>query len=820
MNTRRATLAVSLVLLLSLPSVAMAGGGNGAHHYARAQHHVQQARSLRLTNRTQARAHLGEARLHRAKGLLWAAKNASKPNPEAVKKLERAVKALERAKLDHGPEGAIAARHGNKLVREAFNMIRSAETALAVQQPAALVTHESNLHTSQQARQRTASKRSRTRTRSRSRLTKRSRKVIKRESSRMSLKGSELVRQSRALDKQAQALAIEAKQNGSTELSTKSQAIYVQSAELRAKGYRAQAEGLRLAADAATPKRRKQLKARAKRLERKADNIEAQRSAVIDKNPHLKSAEALKAASAALGGAADANHGDQHHGVAGDHQSQPKADQKLLTGPTQQAADAEKPDVLGKDANTADGAHSDAHQQQLASQRPQVKGDYGKLKKYLNNKDLGSAFTVLKALERDAGNTRGVKGLWKRFQVARARRKMRRAAVKLGKESLRDGTAAKAYKQNWKDFNDPNLERYARDLMAQAGNDPEKVAQVQEHLREVLNSYHTGFVGELRNNPSNYQQSRRVLRHLERKRTQHKGIRKLLSGLAGLVLGSPRGAQRKLDRALISEARRQVKQGGVDGAITAQLMLTEAKSRGLGKSWRFRRAQSKARRNLKKTIKEAVKSGDPDAVRQAYTLREAYDIDRKGADYRISEREARQMEKDVGRAERNFVNVLAKQAEWMVKWPRMAEQFGYTPELIAQVTQMAREHVSNAIDANQKVSSSTMRRLNKVEKQLNATKPGIIRRVLGLPWALAKLPFKAIKFFTVTQYRHLRYSKTGGVPPAPIEPGRLQGLLENYVRTKQQSQGGVNLDQIAGLGDRAQQAQAGGYDPSDPYNQN
>jgi hypothetical protein len=394
-------------------------------------------------------------------------------------------------------------------------------------------------------------------------------------------------------------------------------------------------------------------------------------------------------------------------------------------------------------------------------------GTLGQLKAYVSNKDLSSALTVLKSMEQSAAKATGVKGLWKKFQAKRARRVLRKAAVAVGREAIRTGGAA----------GDQQLLEQRREYATQvralraAGMTPEQRQALRAELAQVPN---------LRTSGSKYSQARNVLRHLNRagNKFSKKPVRRVIAALGNMVFGSVRSSNAKLDRELVREARYLTKKGP-DGAVQARLLLMSAKTRGMGKTWRFKRAHRKARRALGKTIKKAIKDGDPSGVELAYQLRESYEMDRKGPDYRLSDREIGKMNKNIQRAEQSLVKNLAKQAAWIAKYPRQAQQFfGYGPDAAATVNGLARETASRLMQNGSSVPRSVIRMMSKTDGKLNARKPGILGRIARLPLKVALLPFKVLHWATVNQARHFIYNKSGGAPPPPMKPERLNQLMQ------------------------------------------
>lgn len=409
----------------------------------------------------------------------------------------------------------------------------------------------------------------------------------------------------------------------------------------------------------------------------------------------------------------------------------------------------------------------------------QPSGTLRQLKAYVSNKDLSSALTVLKSMEQSAAKATGIKGLWKKFQVKRARRTLRKAAVAVGTDAIRTGGAA----------GDQQLLEQRREYANQvralraAGLTPEQRQALRAELAQVPN---------LRTHGSKYSQARNVLRHLNSagKRYEKKPVRRIIAALGNMVFGSVRSSNAKLDRALIKEAR-YLTTKGPDGAVQARLLLMSAKTRGMGKTWRFKLAHRKARRSLSKTIRKAIKDGDPSGVELAYQLRESYEMDRKGPEYRLSDKEIRGMNKNIERAEQSLVKNLAKQAAWIAKYPKQAQNFfGYGPDAAATVNGLARETASRLMQNGSSVPRSVIRMMNKTDNKLNARKPGILGRIARLPLKVALLPFKVLHWATVNQARHFIYNKSGGAPPPPMKPERLNQLMQSSMPRQQEMEQG------------------------------
>ncbi|MCK5797557.1 MAG: hypothetical protein KAI47_10260, partial [Deltaproteobacteria bacterium] len=231
--------------------------------------------------------------------------------------------------------------------------------------------------------------------------------------------------------------------------------------------------------------------------------------------------------------------------------------------------------TAGKRKATSGTQIPDAEQPAAATAQPNTakrSASYGRLKRHLTNKDLSSAMQVLDAMEHEAGQAHGIKGIWKRFQAGRARRAVRRRAVDIGREAIRTGGAA----------GDQQLleqrREYAKQVRAlrSAGMTPDQRQALRAELAQVPN---------LRTHGSNYAQARAVLRHLNTKgqKYEKKPVRRIIARLGSMVFGSVRSANAKLDHALISEARHLMAQGP-DGAMQARLLLLNAKGRGQGKT--------------------------------------------------------------------------------------------------------------------------------------------------------------------------------------------------------------------------------------------
>ncbi len=409
----------------------------------------------------------------------------------------------------------------------------------------------------------------------------------------------------------------------------------------------------------------------------------------------------------------------------------------------------------------------------------QPSGTLRQLKAYASNKDLSSALSVLKSMEKSAAKATGIKGLWKKLQVKRARRTLRKAAERVGVEAIRTGGAAA----------DQQLLEQRREYATQvralraAGLTPEQRQALRAELAQIPS---------LRTSGSKYSQARHVLKHLNRagKRYEKRPVRRIIAALGNMVFGSVRSSNTKLDRALIKEAR-YLTTKGPDGAVQARLLLMSARTRGLGKTWRFKLAHRKARRSLSKTIRKAIKEGDPSSVELAYQLRESYEMDRKGPDYRLSDKEIRNMNKNIERAELSLVKNLAKQAAWIAKYPKQAQNiFGYGPDAAATVNNLARETASRLMQNGSSVPRSVIRMMSKTDNKLNARKPGILGRIARLPLKVALLPFKVLHWATVNQARHVIHNKTGGAPPPPMKPERLNQLMQSGMPRQQEMEQG------------------------------
>lgn len=433
-------------------------------------------------------------------------------------------------------------------------------------------------------------------------------------------------------------------------------------------------------------------------------------------------------------------------------------------------------------ANTQAGTVQPGNSQVPDAEQPVIgakAGTYKQLKQYVANKDLNSALGVLKSMEAEAAGATGIKGLWKKTQVARARRALRKGATAAGIEAIRTGGASQ----------DQQLVEQRREYANQvrqlrtAGITPEQRQQLRAEIAQVPS---------LRTNGSRYAQARAVLRHLNQKgkKFEKRPVRRVIAALGNLVFGSARSSHKKLDRALLKEARYLTKQGP-DGAVQARLLVLSAKSRGMDRSWNYRLTHRKARRALSNTIKKAIKSGDAAGVELAYQLRESYEMDRKGPDYRISEREIRTMDKQIAKAELNLVKNLAKQAAWIAKYPKQAQMyFGYGPDAAATVNNLARETASRLMQNGAAVPNKLMRQMNKTDSKLNQRKPGLLTRIATLPIKIALVPFKILHWATINQARHFVYNKTGGAPPPPMQPEQLNQLMQSHMPRQQDMQQG------------------------------
>lgn len=474
-------------------------------------------------------------------------------------------------------------------------------------------------------------------------------------------------------------------------------------------------------------------------------------------------------------------------------------------------ADSEAPQVA--DAEQPGGAKPKAEQQPKRvyepSKRERVEADYGKLKKHLKLRDLGSAFAVLKAMERETAEKGGIGN---KFKLWKAKRKMRRAAEKLGKQAIRDGGAAAdvAFREGKSDPNSP----LAQERRA--------IAEHVQKLREngLTAEQHKQILKELdeMNAVSNYTTAREVLDHLGSRMKKHGLARRVISKVAGLVVGAiartpivgrvaaklgvgnTHTAHRTLDRELLSEAK-YLRKRGIDGAMAARLLLSEARSRGMGKTKlplkilhsRYHRTAWRAERALKKIVKDSKKIGDVASVEKAYELKAAYQIDklaRKGKspeEYEMSDRLANKMEKDIATAEVNLIKTCAKVTKWILKNPQMAQQYGWDISAAETVNAFGTESAKRLVEKGFDVPDKYLDSLAKNHDMIHAKEPGLLKRLWRSPLNVLAWPFRVGKFVfgevlnPKMQWRAMKNQHLGNSTPPPIDPQKMDYLMRVHL---------------------------------------
>ena len=70
-----------------------------------------------------------------------------------------------------------------------------------------------------------------------------------------------------------------------------------------------------------------------------------------------------------------------------------------------------------------------------------------------------------------------------------------------------------------------------------------------------------------------------------------------------------------------------------------------------------------------------------------------------------------------------------------------------------------------------------------------ASRDGSDGFIASLPLKLALLPFKVLHWATVNQARHFVYNKTGGAPPPPLKPERVNQLMQSHMPRQQEMEG-------------------------------
>jgi hypothetical protein len=460
-----------------------------------------------------------------------------------------------------------------------------------------------------------------------------------------------------------------------------------------------------------------------------------------------------------------------------------------------QAADDESPGFERRGETPAVAAAEPAAREAASAPSMSMKDAKRNFNYSVKNRNLDGALAMLQVMEKEASQRSGVGGWWARRTVSGTRAKLRRAAVVAGKASIRDGSAAESVNSRLGKEERRELGRQAREVHNEIKGKVEsgewtkeqgeqEWAQVKARVRELLS----------KSSPSNYDSARSALTHLEKTALSYKGkpVQRLLAGLATVLhlRGTPQRAQRKLDRALLKQVRylgtkRALKELGVDAVLQAKLLLDAAKTRGLDQKMRLRHwyARRKAFKNINRSIKRGVSEGNPDAVYQSYMLKHSMLSGgsklHQADGYQLPEKETEKFNHDMASAKITMVDKLARQAEWILKYPRAATQDQFDTSTAAKILTIARTMADQLPNQGIYAKNSTLNRLNRVEKQLNARAPGLFKKVfINFPLAVVKAPFKIVKYLTVNQVRFLLYHKQGGAPKEPLDRARLIQILE------------------------------------------
>lgn len=413
----------------------------------------------------------------------------------------------------------------------------------------------------------------------------------------------------------------------------------------------------------------------------------------------------------------------------------------------------------------------------LAAQAARPKANLRIFRAFLRNKDLDNAEAVFSVMQRDVKDLKGLRAISMRKQISKARRELRKVALRLGKEALVDGSVTRdPSAQDRIQVRDQAKTELRRLKDALAANEID-ASTYEQQRNNVIEQTRNVF----KTNVSNHVKARRILKKLAQaeKKYRKSPVRRLLSNVASLFVSSAGFATKKLDKALIKEARYRISRGTIDETMAGKMLLDTARTYKLDQTMRrsFNKTRTRAIKNLKRTIAKAVKDGDPQTVEMSYQLKASYAME-TNPNFQFSQKEIAQANTHMEKAEMNLLNNLSRLSNWLVNNPRGANYYNYTPDMAANVSYMARQMISQKIANGQTVNPKIVNRLNAVDNKLNARSPGLLKRVAMAPLAPFIGVYKLAKFLTVDQVNHVRYGyHAGGTPPPPIARGDLERIL-------------------------------------------